>query len=197
VPLSILLRSAGVLSALIVCAVASAGHASNGPEAGTRPWRADLLAPVVRDATRSPGFWNVAAAVAEWRDLDANINPVMSSVSRPDIVVLERSSPRWLAKAQVFVRDGYIIRGRVLLNPTIRRAPHAKLAQHLLCRELGAVLGLTGGTCASGNVLTTSPTLLDEARLAKLYSSVASSVSTEPYDAGRGRWITIDVVPVR
>lgn len=196
--LATLLRSAGVLSALLACAVASHGHASEAPAAGAHSWRADLLSPAVRDATGSPKFWRVAATVAEWRDLDANIDPVMSSARRGDIVVLERSSTRWLAKSQVFVRAGHVTRGRVLLNPSLRRAPHtSEFAQHALCRELGAILGLLG-SCASGGVPTTWPTRLDEARLAKLYNAVASSVSSEPgHAAGPGTWITIDVVPIR
>jgi hypothetical protein len=192
-----LLRFVVLLIGLAACAIASSQMA----EAGHRQplvWRADKLSPGVVDATGQHDFWKVSDAVAEWAGLDANINPVLVTGPNGDIIIAERANPYWLAKSQVLVQGGDVIRARILLNPTLRRAPYTRsMADHVLCHELGQVLGLrraSPGSCMSAHRLgrSTSPNALDEARLRRLYSTVASSVSTDPVvSPGAATWITL------
>jgi hypothetical protein len=189
-----------LLSALAVCLassqVAAAGHEQRFV------WRADKLSPAVVDATGRRDFWMVPDAVAEWAGMDANINPVMATGRNGDILIEERANPYWLAKSQVLVQGGDVIRARILLNPALRRAPSTRsMADYVLCHELGRVLGLRGGgagSCMSMRQLgrSASPNALDEARLRRLYSTMSSSVSTDPsFSPSAGTWVTLHVMP--
>ena len=140
----------GVLAfgALLVGAtIASADHSWNGYH-----WPSGNLAPTVVDDTSS-SLYNVPAGVMEWANLGTPIQPALTTANKGDITVREAFSPFWLGLARIFVEDGHITKGEVKLNTRLLNNYGADAADHVLCQELGHVLGLdhnpdgaTGGT---------------------------------------------------
>jgi hypothetical protein len=188
-----------VVSAFAVGGAPSSGLASESHSA-SYVWRADARSPLVVDYTGSGRFWRIADAVREWSDLDANVNPKMTDESPAHIVVVERRGVRWLGRSEVLVQDGFIVKARILLNAALRRAPNGRaIADHVLCHEMGRVLGLrseSARSCMSARHLGqfAAPGWLDEMRLAKLYSTASSSVSTDPgVKPGPAKWVTVHV----
>lgn len=106
-------------------------------------WRSDNLTPTVSDRTRA-SLYDVSAAVEEWFDLSAPINPVITSKNNGNIKVSEATSNFWLGLARVFLdEDGHITKGEVKLNTFIlSRDFGPDAADHVLCQELGHILGL-------------------------------------------------------
>ncbi len=119
-------------------------------------WPEDKLQPTVLDKTSSP-LYDVGAGVAEWAGLGTAIQPTLTTAKKGDIKVTEGSSVQWLGLARIFIDgDGHITKGEVKLNTTyleIYEASYPGISDHVLCQELGHVLGLghnrdglTGGT---------------------------------------------------
>ena len=86
---------------------------------------------------------NANAAVDEWAGLGTAIQPQNTSKRKGQITVSEGFSPNWLGIAQIFVEGGHITKGTVKLNTTFLNSYGAFVADHVLCQELGHILGLT------------------------------------------------------
>ncbi len=201
----------GIAASTLLSTTASASNAWNAYH-----WKSDHLSPTVKDGTASPSFWNVSGAVAEWRDLSAPIDPVMTSARRADVTVSEKNSVLWLGLAQIWVENGHITKGKVFLNPVLKRAPYTPaMADHVLCQEIGHILGLdhnrdgaVGGspddTCMNdvGHLGEyTSPNSHDVDQLNDIYNHsdlLASSVANRSGHAHQhgGEWVTVHVIPL-
>jgi len=127
-----------VLSATLFAAVTIAGadHSWNGYH-----WPGDKLSPTVVNKAASP-LYNVPAAVSEWANLGTPISPTLVSGRKGDIAVSEGFSPFWLGLARVFVEGGHITSAEVKLNTRLLKSYGPLVADHVLCQELGHVLGL-------------------------------------------------------
>jgi len=131
----------GVL--LTVATVASADHSWNGYH-----WASDNLSPTVKDKTSS-SLYDVPAGVQEWADLaidNTDIQTTLTTAKKGNITVQEAFSQFWLGLARIFVEDGHITKGEVKLNTRYLEYYEANgydgIADHVLCQELGHVLGL-------------------------------------------------------
>ena len=134
---------------LATVTVASADHSWNGYH-----WASDNLSPTVKDKTTSSLYdegavASVPAGVQEWADLaidDTDIRPTLTDAKKGNITVSEQTSQFWLGLARIFVEDGHITKGEVKLNTTYlayyESNGYPGIAAHVLCQELGHVLGL-------------------------------------------------------
>ena len=134
-------RAFGVVLGLVVFAtltvVASADHSW-----ASYHWSSDKLEPTVGDRTSS-SLYDVQAGVTEWADLDSPIQPTMAKGKKGNITVTEAYSPYWLGLARIFIDgEGHITKGEVKLNTVLLQNYPAAAADHVLCQELGHVLGL-------------------------------------------------------
>jgi hypothetical protein len=143
------LTIAVVLGALLtVVAVASADHSWS-----VYHWPGNNLSPTVVDKTSS-SLYDVPAGVLEWSDLGTPIQPTLTNSNKGNITVTESFSPFWLGLARIFLDDtGHITKGEVKLNTKLLESYGPNAADHVLCQEIGHVLGLdhnrdgaTGGT---------------------------------------------------
>ncbi len=177
------------------------------------------LTPTVVDDTSSP-LYKVTEAVAEWSGLPTNINPTLTTASKGDITVKEAFSPFWLGQARIFIDGGHITKGEVKLNTRLLNSYGLAAADHVLCQEIGHVLGLdhnrNGDTCMNDQAtlgLYTSPNDHDEDQLNIIYDG---HPDTDPDDGGdtggggggncrgrnpncqsaTGRWIVVHVFPI-
>ncbi|RLC57659.1 MAG: hypothetical protein DRI30_03875, partial [Chloroflexi bacterium] len=124
-----------VFAALTV--VASADHSWGGYH-----WAGNKLEPTVGDRTSS-SLYDVSAGVTEWADLGSPIQPTMAKGKKGNITVTEAYSPYWLGLAQIFINEeGHITKGAVKLNTVLLQNYPAAAADHVLCQELGHLLGL-------------------------------------------------------
>jgi hypothetical protein len=129
---------------LTAVSVASADHSWNGYH-----WEktGDTVSPTVVDKTSS-NLWDspnadVGEAVAEWADFNDFIQPTLTTAKKGDITVTEAFSPFWLGLARIFIDDnGHITKGEVKLNTRLLNSYPAAAADHVLCQEIGHVLGL-------------------------------------------------------
>ena len=105
-------------------------------------WRSDNLSPTVVNKTTS-SLYNVPAMVSEWNDLGTPIQPVVATTRKGDITVSESSSVFWLGLATIYLDSaGHIVKGEVKLNTRLLKRYHPDVAAHVLCQEIGHVLGL-------------------------------------------------------
>ncbi len=128
------------VAALLLLAAAtavSADHSWNDYH-----WGGDgaTVSPTVVDNTDSD-LYKVTDGVVEWASLDTRIQPTMTE-SKGNITVKEAFSPFWLGLARIFVEDGHITKAEVKLNTRLLQNYGADAADHVLCQELGHVLGL-------------------------------------------------------
>lgn len=199
---------AALLAGLLLTAttVAFADHSWNGYH-----WRSDNLSPTVVNKTSS-SLYDVPAGVAEWAALGTPIQPALTTAKKGNITVSESSSIFYLGLARIFVEGGHITKGEVKLNTRLLRSYGAAAADHVLCQELGHVLGLdhnrdgaTGGTpddtCMNdqGHLGEyTSPNVHDAEQLNLIYNHTdVSDSSSGPAGSpsGNGVWITVHVFP--
>ncbi len=131
----ILVVAVALATLLTVATVASADHSWNGYH-----WPSDNLSPTVVDKTSS--LYDVPAAITEWSGLNTPIQPEMATSSKGNITVTEAFSPFWLGLARIFIEDGHITKGEVKLNTRLLNSYPAAAADHVLCQEIGHVLGL-------------------------------------------------------
>jgi hypothetical protein len=201
---------------LLVATTAFADHSWNGYH-----WPSDNLSPTVVDKTSS-SLYDVPAGVAEWADLGTPIQPTLTTGKKGNITVSEASSRFWLGLARIFVEDGHITKGEVKLNTKYLAYYEANgypgIADHVLCQEIGHVLGLdhnrdgaTGGTpddtCMNdqGHLGEyTSPNLHDTDQLNLIYNHTDSTGGggggckgkAKKCASGNGVWITVHVFPI-
>ena len=183
------------------------------------------LSPTVVDDTSSSLYF-VEDAVLEWSALSTDINPTLTTASKGDITVKEAFSPFWLGLARIFIDGDHITKAEVKLNTRLLSNYSLAAADHVLCQELGHVLGLghnptgaAGGTpddsCMNGADLGAypSPNGHDEDQLNLIYDG-HSDGATEEEDSGgggncppgnpnhkncqpsSGRWIVVHVFPI-
>ena len=227
-----ILAAAVALAVLLTAVtVASADHSWNGYH-----WPSDNLAPTVKDKTSSTLYdegavASVPAGVLEWADLaidNTDIQPTLTDAKKGNITVSEQTSQFWLGLARIFIDDnGHITKGEVKLNTTYLAYYEANgypgLADHVLCQELGHVLGLGHNrtqtdTCMNdqafiGEALT-SPNSHDTVQLNLIYGHNDASDSSDDDGGGgggppcekrpdhhhctpaNGVWITVDIFPL-
>ena len=193
-----------ILTALTFAASAFAGHTWNDYH-----WASSDLAPTVVDQTSSP-LYDVPAAVVEWAALSTPIQPVLASGRKGKVKVVEGYSPFWLGLARIFIEDGHITKGEIKLNTTLLENYGFVAADHVLCQELGHVLGLNHwydtDTCMNDTPtlanllepLATSPNLHDTDQLNLVYDHTdATSGGGKGGGRGgkKGYWLTVHVFP--
>jgi hypothetical protein len=198
---------ASVLGAGLLLAAATgvfADHSWN-----SNHWRSDNLAPTVVNRTTS-SLYNVPAAATEWSNLGTPIQPTLTTAKKGNITVSEASNVFWLGLARIFIDgSGHITKGEVKLNTRLLRAYGPAAADHVLCQELGHVLGLDHNrtqldTCMNDQAplgSATSPNAHDTEQLNLIYNhsdttgTTSSSSSTGAAPSGNGVWITVHVFP--
>ena len=172
-------------------------------------WTSDSLSPTVLDKTSS-SLYDVGAGVAEWADLGTPLQPVLAR-KKGKITVSEASSVFWLGLAQVFIDDGHITKGRVKLNTSALISLGSLAADHVLCQELGHVLGLDHNrielnTCMNDQAplgSATSPNVHDAEQLTLNHDHEDASGNGKGNGNGKGGrgkpadgWITVHVFPL-
>ena len=180
--------------ALFSATVASADHSWNGYHFPSY----NLSPAVVNDTSSS--LYDVPAAVTEWAALGTGVQPTLTTASKGDITVKEAFSPFWLGLARVFLDDGHITKAEVKLNTRLLNNYGPAAADHVLCQELGHVLGLDhnrdgdgGGspddTCMNDQTTIgsyTSPNSHDTAQLNLIYDGHDDAVPDDGGDTGGG-----------
>ena len=224
-----ILAAAVALAVLLTAVtVASADHSWNGYH-----WPSDNLAPTVKDKTSSTLYdegavASVPAGVLEWADLaidNTDIQPTLTDAKKGNITVSEQTSQFWLGLARIFIDDnGHITKGEVKLNTTYLAYYEANgypgLADHVLCQELGHVLGLGHNrtqtdTCMNDqafedpDLTLISPNSHDTVQLNIIYDGHTEPFGSSdddggggggckggPKRCGQGVWITVDIFPL-
>ncbi len=213
----ILAVTVALAALLTVVSAASADHSWS-----VYHWSSDNLSPTVVDKTSS-SLYNVPLGVAEWANLPTPINPNLTDAKKGDISVREGFSQTWLGIATIFLDNGHITKGEVKLNTRYLEYYEANgypgLADHVLCQELGHILGLGHNrtetdTCmndqAFGGFDLTSPNDHDTYQLNLIYDGHADTGGTTETGNGgppcsknpthpncvSGVWITVDVFPL-
>ena len=135
-PRTILFGAFAIGVLLFGATVASADHSWNNYH-----FPSYNLSPTVVDATSSSLYF-VEDAVLEWSGLGTDIQPEITTASKGDITVKEAFNPFWLGMARVFLDGDHITKAEVKLNTRLLNSYGADAADHVLCQELGHVLGL-------------------------------------------------------
>lgn len=175
-------------------------------------WTSDNLSPTVFDKTKAD-LYDVSAAVSEWASLSTSTQPVISSNRKSNIVVSEAGSAFWLGLARIWIdEDGHIGKGEVKLNTSLLVNYGPAAADHILCQELGHILGLnhqrgTLDSCMNdqaplGSVV--SPNAHDAEQLALIYDH--EDVIVDDGDGKgrgngrggkkRGEWVVVHTTPI-
>ena len=212
---------------LVAATAASADHSWNGYH-----WAGDgaTVSPTVADNTTA-ALYDVPAGVVEWASLGTRIQPTLTPGKKGNIKVTEASSPFWLGLARIFLdEEGHITKGEVKLNTSALAYYEVNgypgIADHVLCQELGHVLGLghnrdgvSGGSpddsCMNdqghlGDY--TAPNSHDTDQLAAIYGHTDVVASDDDSGGGgppcsknpghpncvpqNGQWITVHVFPI-
>ena len=185
----------------------------------TYHWPTGDLNPSVKDRTKS-SLYDVSAGVQEWVGLETPIQPVVVS-GKGQITVKEASNTFWLGLARIFIDgEGHITKGEVQLNTRLLAGYGPAAADHVLCQEIGHVLGLDHNrtaldTCMNDQATlgsATSPNIHD----ADTFNVIYGHSDTIPEEDGggsgggppcskkpdhpncqpSGRWVTVDVFPI-
>lgn len=176
---------------------AQADHSWNGYH-----WKSTSLSPTVQDNTSS-ALYDVPVGVTEWATLGASIQPVLTD-GKGKVKVTEEFNPFWYGLARIFIDDaGHITKAEVKLNTVLLEPLGLAAADHVLCQELGHILGLDhnrvdANTCMNDTAAigsATTPNAHDADQLRAIYNH------TDPTGGGRrgnqrAGWVTVDVVPV-
>jgi len=193
-----------VIILLVVAAITMATHSWNNYH-----WKSDTLNPAVKDRTKS-SLYDVSAGVVEWANLGTPIQPVNSG-GKGQIVVKEASNVFWLGLARIFIdADGHISKGEVLLNTRLLESYGPEAADHVLCQELGHVLGLNHQRDALDSCMNdqaplgsvTTPNAHDTEQLLVIYNHADTVEEDDGGNNGKGggkgkpaegRWVTVHV----
>jgi hypothetical protein len=109
---------------------------------GVYHWPSNHLSPTVVSKTTSP-LYDVPGVSQEWNNLGTPIQLVMSTARKGDVTVSESSSAFWLGLATIYLdSSGHIVKGEVKLNTRLLKKYPPAVAAHVLCQELGHILGL-------------------------------------------------------
>ncbi len=183
-------------------------------------WPTGSLSPAGKDRTRSV-LYDVTAGVQEWQALGTPIQPTEAG-GKADITVKEASSTIWLGLARIFIDgEGHISKGEVLLNTRALATFGPAAADHVLCQEIGHVLGLdhnrtTVISCMNDQAplgSATSPDAHDAETLNFIYAHLDGSEEPTTDDPGgppcsknpthpncrpfdEGRWLTVHIFPI-
>ena len=104
-------------------------------------WNPSNLNLVVKDKTTS-NLYNVTDVMNDWNNLNTPVHLEVSSTN-PNIEVSEAFNPRWLGLARIYIEDGHITQGEVKLNTKLLKKYYGlPEAKHVLCQEVGHVIGL-------------------------------------------------------
>ncbi len=214
-----LLVAAVTFAALLtVVAVASADHSWS-----VYHWPSDSLSPTVVDKTSS-SLYDVPLGVTEWANLGTPIQPTPTDANKGDITVTEAFSPFWLGLARIFIdENGHITKGEVKLNTRLLNSYGPVAADHVLCQEIGHVLGLGHNrvgdsspedeTCMNDQLLGfPAPNQHDTDQLNLIYDGHIDTTADSTTDnggpdcekntnakqcrSGNGFWITVHVFPL-
>ena len=158
-------------------------------------WAGDgtTVSPTVVDDTSS-SLYDVTAGVDEWAGLGTRIQPTITTASKGNITVKEAFSPFWYGLARIFVEDGHITKGEVKLNTRLLASKGEDAADHVLCQELGHVLGLGHNrdsltTCMNDTATlgsATSPNTHDTQQLTSIYGHLDAAAPTTDDGGGGG-----------
>ncbi|MCH8815738.1 MAG: hypothetical protein IH957_11740 [Chloroflexi bacterium] len=193
---SLIVAVVSLIGLLAIATVASADHAWSAYH-----FPSDNLNPTVVDKTSS-SLYDVTAGVQEWAALGTPIQPQITTAKKGDITVTEAFSPFWLGLARIFIDGDHITKGEVKLNTKLLDDYPAGAADHVLCQEIGHVLGLNhnrdgaqGGspddTCMNDqvNLFTTqytSPNSHDTDQLNANYNHIDPSAGGDDGGGGGG-----------
>ncbi len=133
---SLIVSALAIIALAIGVTVASADHAWSNYH-----FPSYNLSPTVVDKTSS-SLYGVTAGVEEWAGLGTLIQPEMANGNKGDITVTESFSPFWLGLARIFIDGDHITKGEVKLNTRLLNSYGLDAADHVLCQEIGHVLGL-------------------------------------------------------
>ena len=187
---------AGALVLALLVGSAWADHSWNGYH-----WKSTNLAPTVVSKTTS-ALYDVPAGVSEWTTLGTPIQPSFSPGTKGKVVVSEGFSPFWYGQARIFLdSSGHITKGEVKLNTLLLEPLGAAAADHVLCQELGHVLGLDHQRTASDSCMNdiatigsaTRPNAHDAEQLGVIYGHTDSGGGRRSHDSG---WRVVDTVMV-
>lgn len=202
---------------LVVSSAALAAHSWNGYH-----FPDDNLSPTVTGET---SLASVSDVVGDWARLGTDIQPTYETSGNGDItVVAKRGNVNWIGLAQIKVdSSGHIAEGKVTLNTAYANYDNGNgtdnIWKHVLCQEIGHILGLhhdDGATCMNDTFdtlgLYTGPGGHDAQQLGIIYDghSDATGGTDEPDDGsggpdcntnrnakkcrvGAGQWITLHV----
>ncbi len=210
-----------ILGLLAVATVASADHSWS-----VYHWPGDNLNPTFGDKTTS-SLYDVPAGVREWADLGTLIQPGMVTGGKADIKVGESviRSSSFLGLAGVYLdSDGHITKAEIVLNTRLiveLYGPNSQdIADHVLCQEIGHVLGLDHNrvddsspgdyTCMNDSRdtlgLYTSPNVHDTDQLNVIYGHTdpnsggdeggpdcSKNSNAKKCRSGDGQWVTVHV----
>ncbi len=140
------LRVVAAITGVLVLLVAVPALATHGWN--DYHWSSSNLTPTVSGDT-SP-LASVSDAVGDWAGLNTPIKPKTGSGKGDITVVAKRGNPNWIGMAQIKIDpDGHILEGKVTLNSFYAKYENlnppysnAQVWQHVLCQEIGHVLGL-------------------------------------------------------
>ena len=133
---SLIVAFVSLVGLLAIATVASADHAWS-----TYHFPGDNLNPTVVDKTSS-SLYDVTAGVQEWAALGTPIQPQITTAKKGDITVTEAFNRSWLGLARIFIDGDHITKGEVKLNTKLLDDYPIAAAEHVLCQEIGHVLGL-------------------------------------------------------
>ena len=186
-----------IIGALVLALLASntwADHAWNGYH-----WKSSNLAPTVADKTTA-SIYEVGLGVAEWAALGTPIQPTLSATNKGKVTVSEGFSPFWLGQARIFIDDsGHITKGEVKLNTILLEPLGPAAADHVLCQELGHILGLDHQRTAIDSCMNdiavlgsvTTPNIHDAEQLGFIYSHMDSGGGRRSHETG---WQVVDEI---
>lgn len=175
-------------------------------------WTSSNLSPTVFDKTKND-LYDVSAAVSEWANLTTSTQPTISSNRKSNIVVSEAGSAFWLGLARVWVdEDGHIGKGEVKLNTSLLVNYGPAAADHVLCQELGHILGLNHQVGALDSCMNdqaplgsvTSPNAHDAEQLVLIYDH-EDVIIDDGGGKGRGKgkggkkqgeWVVVHTTPI-
>jgi hypothetical protein len=125
---------------LLASAPALATHSWNGYH-----FPSGDLSPTVTGET---SLASVPGVVDDWAGLRTAIQPVYAASGRGDIkVVAKRGNVNWIGMAQIKLVGGHIVEGKVTLNSFYANYDNGtgtnNIWSHVLCQELGHILGLS------------------------------------------------------